>query len=70
MAWDYNDSYLTTLCDRCHKKAHNITESETGGDMRDPFVRLGQFVRDWKRIVLHMHEKGIEYVPEEEGKNG
>lgn len=59
MAWDYNDSYLTTLCDSCHQKAHGITKSETGADMRDPFVRLSQFVKDWKRIVIHMDENDI-----------
>jgi 5-methylcytosine-specific restriction endonuclease McrA len=69
MPWDYPYENLITLCDRCHKDAHGITESDEGEDMRDPFVRLRQFIKDWKGLILHTKIKEQQKA-EEEKQNG
>lgn len=53
MAWEYHDSYLITLCDRCHKVAHNKGVPIDGLDIAlERLVRVAQGVRIWCKTRL------------------
>lgn len=48
MAWEYNDSYLMTLCDRCHKVAHKKGKPVDELDIAlERLVKVAQGVRVW-----------------------
>jgi 5-methylcytosine-specific restriction endonuclease McrA len=42
MAWDYPGSFLITLCDKCHRKAHNMPPEEP---YVDPILKSARIIK-------------------------
>jgi 5-methylcytosine-specific restriction endonuclease McrA len=40
-AWEYFPSFLTTLCDKCHRKEHNIPDQ----DETDPIMKSAGIIQ-------------------------
>lgn len=42
MAWDHPNCFLITLCDACHRKAHNLPPEE---EKVDSMIKSGRIIR-------------------------
>jgi 5-methylcytosine-specific restriction endonuclease McrA len=61
MAWEYPNSALVTLCDKCHKVEHNLSED---GQPKDFYELKGDFIRETVGGIYALMAK------ENEKKNG
>lgn len=60
MAWEYEDKYLITLCEECHKKWHNIIPDMRTERQKPVFV---YGIRGLKsQEVKHISEAILEFI--------
>lgn len=60
MAWEYEDKYLITLCEECHKKWHNIIPDMRTERQKPVFV---YGIRGLKsQEVKHISEVMLDFI--------